>query len=392
MKPPLLSFFSNCQSGSWRTARRTPTPIRPLQIDTAGFERNPRGVNPRLLLAALRTALGFLLLCMLLPATSGELEERDQITENARLLFRGEDFADIEAMADDFRAHNSRTSSGLWKIGLLHDGLDDDWLRKNKDEKYWAGIAASVAKWIDAFPSSPTPRILYANVLSAHAWAIRGGGWARDVREEDWKPFHELIAQARAYLLANKEIGTADPQWYESMIELARVDGSTSDDVDALVYEATWKYPNYYPNYFATIMYLQPRWHGDLAAIDEFANRAVRATREIEGESMYARIYWYVSQLEFGERVFEDTSVTWPKMKRGIVDVLKRYPDQWNINNFAHFACLAGDRKLTAHLTARVTKSIREAWANDATLFARCRDWASGEDTSAPPPASKASE
>lgn len=76
-------------------------------------------------------------------------------------------------------------------------------------------------------------------------------------------------------------------------------------------------------------------------------------------------------------------------MKRGIADVLKRYPDQWNINNFAHFACLAGDRDETAKLTARVTDSIPEAWANDATLLARCREWANAADADAPPPASK---
>ena len=57
-------------------------------------------------------------------------------------------------------------------------------------------------------------------------------------------------------------------------------------------------------------------------------------------------------------------------------------------NNFAHFACLAGDREVTARLTARVSEPIREAWAKDATLFARCRDWANGKDESGPPGAS----
>jgi hypothetical protein len=305
------------------------------------------------------------------------------------MLFRDERFADIEAIADDYRAHNSRTSSGIWKIGLLHDGLDDDFQRKNRDDAYWAEIAAKVQRWIDAFPNSPTPRILYAGVLSSHGWAIRGGGYAREVREEDWAPFRKLIAESRAYMLANKEIGKTDPQWYMEMISLARVDGSTADEFGVLVDEATWKYPDYYPNYFATILYLAPKWHGDLAQIEEFANRAVRKTREIEGQGMYARIYWYASQMQFGERLFRDTSVAWPRMKRGIDDVLKRFPDQWNINNFAHFACLAGDREETARLTARVTEPVKEAWAKDATLFARCRDWANGEDKSAPPPVSK---
>jgi len=345
------------------------------------------------MIAGLRIALGTLLFFTLLHAAAGELEERNEITEKSRMLFRNDEFAEIEAIAEDYRAHNSRTSSGLWKIGLLQDGLDDDFLKHNRDEAYWAGITAKVQRWIDAFPSSPTPRILYADVLSSHAWAIRGGGWARDVRDEDWAPFRKLIAESRAYLLQYKETGKTDPNWYMAMIVLAKVDGSTPDDFGVLVDEATWRYPDYYPNYFATIEYLAPRWHGNLEAIDDFANRAVRKTREIEGDGMYARIYWYVSQMQFGERLFQDTPVAWPKMKRGIVDVLKRYPDQWNINNFAHFACLVGDREETAKLTARVTEpSIPEAWAKDATLFARCRDWANAADRNAPPPVSKPRE
>jgi hypothetical protein len=339
---------------------------------------------------ALRFALGALLLGALPIATADELADRDAISEKSRMLFRAGDFAAIEAIADDYRAHQSRTASGLWKIGILYDGLDDDVLKDERDPTYWAGLLAKVQQWIDAHPKSPIPRILYADILKLHAWAIRGGGWSRDVRKEDWAPFDELIAQARAYLLANKEIGRTDPQWYTEMIELAKVDHTTPDDFVVLVDEATWKYPDYYPIYFGTIAYLGPKWHGDITAIDEFANRAVRKTRQIEGESMYARIYWFASQMQFGERLFQDTSVAWPKMKRGIADVLKRYPDQWNINNFAHFACLVGDRDETAKLTARVTEPIRDAWAKDATLFARCRAWANGPDANAPPPVSKA--
>lgn len=344
-------------------------------------------MNNRSFLAGLRIAFGLLLLCTLLPAMSGELEERDEITEKSRMLFREGRFADIEAIADDYRAHGSRTSSGLWKIGLLHDGLDDDFMRGERDDAYWAGLRTKIQTWIDAFPRSPTPRILYATTLIKEAWAIRGGGWARDVRKEDWEPFQKHIAEARAYMLANKAIGSTDPQWYDTMLGLARVDGSKPDDVEALVDEATFKYPDYYPIYFGTIGYLQPRWHGNLAAIEAFANLAVEKTHDIEGDSMYARIYWFASQLEYGERLFQDTQATWPKMKRGIIDVLKRYPDPWNINNFAHFACIAGDRDTTARLTARIQEPISDAWAKDRTLFARCRDWANGADKNAPPPA-----
>lgn len=258
---------------------------------------------------SLRTAFAALLFCATLPAIAGELEEREEIRQQARTLFANDEFADIETLAADFRAHESRTSSGLWKIGLLHAGLAADVDRKNQDDKYWAALTAKVQRWIDAFPDSPTPRVLYGSLLSAHAWAIRGGGWSREVRKEDRVPFRNLIAQARDYMLANKDIGKADPEWYAEMTLLAKVDGSTADDFGVLIDEATWKYPDYYPTYFGAIQYLGPKWHGDLASIEEFAQRAVRKTRAIEGQGMYARIYWYVSQLQYGERLFEDTSV-----------------------------------------------------------------------------------
>jgi hypothetical protein len=339
-------------------------------------------------LRAARFVAGFLLLFTISHALAGELEERAEISQKGHALFEDERFAELEALAEDYRAHGSRTSSGLWKIGILHNGIEEvD--GKNRDDKYWSALMAKSARWIAAFPQSPTARIAHASFLSSHAWAVRGGGWSRDVPKDDWPPFHRLIEQSRSYLLANKEIGKADPQWYQEMLTLARVDGSGDDAFNVLIDEATWKYPDYYPNYFTAIEYLGPRWHGNLAAIEEFANRAVRKTREIEGQGMYARIYWYVSQMQFGERLFEDTSVVWPKMKRGIDDVLKRYPDQWNINNFAHFACLASDRKETARLTARVTEPIADAWAKDVSLFARCREWANGDDTNARSPFAK---
>jgi hypothetical protein len=55
---------------------------------------------------------------------------------------------------------------------------------------------------------------------------------------------------------------------------------------------------------------------------------------------------------------------------------MKRYPDAWNINNYARFACLAKDRDKTRQLVALVgTSPVAEAWT-PLELFARCRTWA----------------
>jgi hypothetical protein len=50
-------------------------------------------------------------------------------------------------------------------------------------------------------------------------------------------------------------------------------------------------------------------------------------------------------------------------MKKGIDDVLARYPDAWNLNNFARFACLRGDKEKTAELIRRIgPEPMMQVW------------------------------
>ena len=91
---------------------------------------------------------------------------------------------------------------------------------------------------------------------------------------------------------------------------------------------------------------------------------------------MYARIYWYASQTQYGTRLFTDSLVDWPKMKRGIDDTLSKYPDNWNINNFAKFSCMSGDKVKTAELIKRLdTPPIQYVWGS-MNYFLSCKTWA----------------
>jgi hypothetical protein len=73
-------------------------------------------------------------------------------------------------------------------------------------------------------------------------------------------------------------------------------------------------------------------------------------------------------------------------MERGIDDVIARYPDAWNLNNFAKFACLALDRAKTKELLGRIGDSIvPQAWSSKSQLE-QCARWSSQ------PPVSKLPE
>lgn len=45
-------------------------------------------------------------------------------------------------------------------------------------------------------------------------------------------------------------------------------------------------------------------------------------------------------------------------METGFDDVVRAYPDYWNLNNYAKFACLADDKPKTKELTTRISGHV----------------------------------
>ena len=124
--------------------------------------------------------------------------------------------------------------------------------------------------------------------------------------------------------------------------------------------------------HFAMLDYLLPKWHGSALEIERFALNAAEQTRDIEGDGMYARIYWYAAQGDYKDLLFMTSFARWDQMRSGFEDVISRYPDQWNIQNFAHFACQAGDGKTLGKLLDRIARPvIAQAWAGSSS-FADC--------------------
>jgi hypothetical protein len=112
-------------------------------------------------------------------------------------------------------------------------------------------------------------------------------------------------------------------------------------------------------------------------AIDNFARKAVERTKAVEGYGMYARIYWAVAGDIYGEGLFRKTLANWSIMKKGIDGVLAKYPDPWNINNFANFACVYRDKEKAAELIARIKwPPIGSAWS-DFRGYYNCKAWIS---------------
>lgn len=308
-----------------------------------------------------------------------ELEERAKIMATARQNFEVENFQRLEDDSTTYRQGKSRTASGVWKLTVFYSGISEALTVRgnpNKIDANFDDLEMKVQKWMRRFPDSPTARIAYGILLSNRGWAFRGKGYASEVNPESWAPFRKYVAAARTHMEKNKSIAAIDPRWYELMLSIARSEGWERTAFEELLEEGLSREPLYYQTYFLALEYLLPKWHGGLADIENFAQAAVARTRQQEGSGMYARIYWFASQTHFRNDLFSNSLAVWPRMREGFEDVISRYPDSWNLNNYAKFACLAKDRAKTEEIMKRVeAQVVPEAWS-PPTLRESCRAWA----------------
>ncbi len=301
-----------------------------------------------------------------------EMDVRNEINLAVRDLFSQGKFAELDKLAASYLQNGSRTESGLWKTTLFYLGLASlaPFNMPQPDlEKFFALNDA----WIKSNPSSAAAYICKAQALVNAAWTIRGNGSADFVLPKARAGFFAKMREARDVLEGTKAISGQDPEWYALMARISRDLNADEKAFNAMIDEGLAKYPYYYPIYFNAAEYMFPKWHGSTQMVEDFADKAVALTKEKEGMGMYARIYWVVSQWGYGADLFKKTKVSWPKMKAGIKDVLQKYPDQWNINNFAYFACLAEDKEMTQAMFKLLTAPTRGVWS-DESFFSHCRD------------------
>jgi hypothetical protein len=315
----------------------------------------------------------------IIPSELSELDLRESLEAKSAQLFEYDMFEALDHDAKDYLENARRTSSGLWYLTLFDTGIMSFANSQVRQDQTWDELEEKAKSWIKANPNSAAAHVTYAKFLIQHAWQYRS---KRDGAEivKGWL-FNHYIEKAQQALEASKKIASSDPRWYEAMFLVATAQNWEEEKFLALEQEGFSRFPYYYQMYFVAFDYHSPRWNGGDKQIEEFANRAITYTAEKDGRGMYARVYWYASQRYYGSRLFTNSAVTWGKMSDAINDVLAQYPDQWNINNFAYFSCLAGDASKTKSLISRIQDSpLPSVWREEG-LFERCRQWSAEAST-----------
>lgn len=316
-----------------------------------------------------------------------ELDARDNlravVSHNLRIRY----YAMLETIATAYRGDDARSASGLANLALfylrMHDTvrqdlyLDDDVLASLPSPAgKWDILEQMFDAWALQYPGSTTPEIGRLIGRYERAKALGSHGWHNANPGMTDRSAPELLRDLREALDLQKSWLSPDPHWYWLRIQTGILLDEDPATLLAVITDALQTHPNYYQNAFIAFEYLVPAHDTGFRHVEAWAAQAVDLTGGIEGDALYARIYWYALQSTGDFEVFTDSGIDWTRFKHGMKQVLDRYPDNWNINNFAFFACLRGDQDETRRLMERMNGlPIRRAWRMQEN-FHMCREFA----------------
>jgi hypothetical protein len=133
------------------------------------------------------------------------------------------------------------------------------------------------------------------------------------------------------------------------------------DEFSKLLEQAAAAEPTYYDFYANAAEYYLSRGDRDKGTLERVAEEAATKFDPAEGMAAYARTVWFAEN-RF-RNVFEETTVTWPKLREGFLEMQKRYPDsRWNANAFCRFAVQAKDRQTASALFKRIGERGDPNW------------------------------
>lgn len=321
-------------------------------------------------------AVAAIVLCLLggnAAAQSSSPRPMQRATDDHLALLMSRAYDKLDQAADEARTKHVAMSDGQPLLTAIYAGVIGCGCGNQLNEELWQVRKQRLDEWTKRKPGSVTARLAVAAFPVKHAWMARGGGYASTVSPEGWKLFRERMEEGRKALEALDAGTRQDAGWYELMLDVGLSQGWPREKFDAVFFEGVSKYPYYTPLYFARMSFYSPRWYGSVDEGKRVVEDAVERTRSRWGETMYARLNW--AMMDFS--MFQTGQADWPRMKTGFEQMTKEFPDAWNVNSFAKFACIARDPQTLMALAAKIGDTpVVQAWENDVNVYQRCRLWA----------------
>ncbi|NHZ80979.1 hypothetical protein F2P44_17095 [Massilia sp. CCM 8695] len=308
-------------------------------------------------------------------ADGADMRAREALASETNRYLQACDYKALEALYQRIRGAGQRTPSGIWKQALFYNQLRGfgQW---STDAAYWDTVQTRVRAWRKQYPTSVPARLFEAYMLFKRAEANRGSGYYDTLTEQQRRDLGEGSAAAMRVLEAAQALAAKadDAEWHRAMLNVFPY---TNQFTQALYQEkigaAMVRYPHYHEAYFTAAGFSMAHWNGAPDAVEQLALSLNKAGGKEQG-AMYARLYWYMDQSAYKGKIFERSQADWPTMRASFETLVAQYPDPWNLNAYAYFACLANDAGAMAPVLARLGQQVDlRAWGeHGAATHARC--------------------
>ena len=175
----------------------------------------------------MRTITVLVLLLVLTPPSNAQQTEAEQIKAHSMQLLGRQDFADLNSLANEYRANGAKTGDGISKLALFYAGMDRLPLGDAFREQQWPAIFSFAQNWADHSPS-PAAFIELAKMHLRYAWEQHGADSKASTSQMD--QFHLHLQIARKILETNRKVAEIDPFWAETMQEVTRAESPELPD------------------------------------------------------------------------------------------------------------------------------------------------------------------
>ncbi|HXE09445.1 MAG TPA: DUF4034 domain-containing protein [Acidobacteriaceae bacterium] len=282
-------------------------------------------------------------------------------------------YAELDAMADQYRASKARALSGAWRLRQFYSVLD----QPAQSDKDFVDHIEHLRQWMETRPNSITARVALATSLHRWAWVARGSGYAATVTPEGWKLFNERVNEARVVLEGSANMQPMCPQWFSEMMTVSLALNWDADKERDIFERGIRFEPEYFYLYQQYANYLLPKWDGEPGQASAFAKDSADKLGGEEGDIVYYHVATVL--ISRHNKNFPLQEMDWKRIRNGGEAILAKYGQSRTVANW--LAYLAYQYRDAAEAQKEFAL-IGDEWGRGVWIqrnyFNQARDWAQG--------------
>lgn len=215
------------------------------------------------------------------PAATAQPAARTIVPTEYGLAPRDRIRADRAYEDPELDALAASAGAGDWKaLSAAFDAVGSAWERRFELVQWLGNDAVDDGAWLDQWlaerPEDPTALVLYQRTVNELAKRLRGGGWSKDLTDDQRKGFLRVIKQVpEIYERARAASAPQDPTPYAAMLGAAMTLGWSHDEFRALFAEVTKRAPYHVEAHLAAMINWLPRWGGSTELVTAFVDEAI---------------------------------------------------------------------------------------------------------------------